>query len=65
MIANGDGKTYEVGVARQYVCRGTMTVRATSLEEARRLALDQIGDVALTMDELVEGGDRVEFVRAV
>ena len=54
---------YEVGVSRQYICRGATTVRATSLQEARRLALEQIGDVALTMDELMEGADRVEFAR--
>jgi hypothetical protein len=61
----GEEKTYEVGVSRQCVCRGTTTVRASSVEEARRLTMDQIGDIALTMDELVEGTDRVEFVRAV
>jgi hypothetical protein len=58
-------ETYEVGVSRQYICRGVTMVRASSAEEARRLALDEIGDIALTMDELVEGADRVEFVRAV
>jgi hypothetical protein len=66
MIENVAGeKTYEVGVSRQYICRGVTTVRASSVEEAQRLALDAIGDVALTMDELVEGADRVEFVKAV
>jgi hypothetical protein len=56
-------RTHEVGVSRQYICRGVTTVRASSTEKAQRLALNEIGDVALTMDELVEGGDQVDFVR--
>ncbi len=56
-------KTYEVGVSRQYICRGVTTVRASSVEEAQRLALEKIGNVELAMDELVEGADGVDFVR--
>ena len=58
-------KTYEVGVTRHYFCRGVTTVRASSIEEARRLALEEIGEVELAMDELVEHADSVDFVKAI